>query len=164
MLLARPDGAADEAGLIELPGWVREHLGRWSNHPRAADLKVESAQAHLLVRVHAPLLAQAVDNLLENALNYSTPGTPVLVRVSAEGSLATLEIEDHGCGLERGELAQVFEPFFRSEQARLGGQPGVGLGLAIAQRIAATLGGTIAVTSEPGIGSRFVLRLPLVTG
>ena len=71
-----------------------------------------------------------------------------------------LGVEDHGCGLAADDRSHVFEPFFRGEQARLGGKAGVGLGLAVARRIAATFGGTLDVQSEPGKGSRFVLRLP----
>jgi len=162
LLLAQPDGMPREAERIELSGWLREHLGRWSAHPRAADLEAEPTSGPLLVRAHAPLLAQVVDNLLENAFKYSQPGTPVVVRAWHEGSFAVLEVEDRGCGLTRGDIVHVFEPFFRSEQALLDGQPGVGLGLAVAQRIAATFDGTIEAASEPGAGSRFILRLPLV--
>jgi signal transduction histidine kinase len=69
-------------------------------------------------------------------------------------------VEDSGGGIPGAELPHLFEPFFRSEQARRLGQPGVGLGLAVVHRIASALGGTVSAESEPGRGSRFVVRLP----
>jgi signal transduction histidine kinase len=105
-------------------------------------------------------LAQLLDNLLENAIKYSPWGTPVVVRVWRDARSVALAVEDRGCGLDAGDLGHIFEPFFRSERARRDGHAGVGLGLAVASRIAATFGGTIEVRSEPGEGSRFVLRLP----
>jgi signal transduction histidine kinase len=72
-------------------------------------------------------------------------------------------VRDHGCGLGPDELPQVFEPFFRTEGARRLGHPGVGLGLAVARRIATTAGGTLVAESTPGVGSFFVLSLPVAT-
>ena len=113
-----------------------------------------------VVQVHPSLLAQLLDNLLENACKYSEPGTPVVVRSWHEGGSVSLSVEDRGRGLAADELANVFEPFFRGETARREGHAGVGLGLAVARRIAATFGGTLDVRSEPGVGSLFILRLP----
>ncbi|MDR3622976.1 MAG: sensor histidine kinase [Paludisphaera borealis] len=67
-----------------------------------------------------------------------------------------LSVEDRGCGIPNGELPRIFEPFYRAESARRLGHAGVGLGLAVAHRIAETHGGAIAVESEPGRGSRFL--------
>jgi signal transduction histidine kinase len=70
-------------------------------------------------------------------------------------------VKDRGMGLSPEDRSHLFEPFYRSAEARRRGQPGVGLGLAVARRIAAVFGGTIAVDSEPGRGSTFTLRLPV---
>ncbi|MGP0066030.1 MAG: ATP-binding protein, partial [Isosphaeraceae bacterium] len=161
LLLARPEGGRPDLEPVDLARWVPDHLGRWATHPRAADLSARvDHRASLFVRIHTPLLAQLVDNLLENAWKYSKPGTPVVVRAWREGGSIALAVEDRGCGLSAEEAARVFEPFFRGESARRDGQPGVGLGLAVAHRIAATFGGTLEVRSEPGGGSLFILRLP----
>ena len=64
-------------------------------------------------------------------------------------------------GLSPEDRSHLFEPFYRSAEARRRGHPGVGLGLAVARRIAAAFGGTIEVQSEPGRGSTFTLRLPV---
>lgn len=101
-----------------------------------------------------------LDSLLENSCKYSEPGTPITVRGWCEPGAVALSVEDRGCGIPAEDLPRVFEPFYRAESARRLGRAGVGLGLAVARRIAATHGGTITAESEPGRGSRFVVRLP----
>jgi signal transduction histidine kinase len=101
-----------------------------------------------------------LDNLLENASKYSGPGTPIIVRAWGEPGAVALAVEDCGCGIPAEDLPRIFEPFYRAESARRLGLAGVGLGLAVARRIAATHGGTITGESEPGQGSRFVVRFP----
>ena len=156
LLLAQPEGIQPEPEVLDLRDWVADHLRRWANHPRAEDLRAEVADGvPLSVRVHPRLLAQLVDNLLENAFKYSAPGTPVLVRVWRENGQAALGVEDRGWGLTAEDLSRVFEPFFRGEQARRDGRAGVGLGLAVAQRIATTFGGTLDVRSQPRNGLPF---------
>ena len=163
LFMAQPDDNRPEPQSVDLTEWVPVHLRRWSAHPRAADLHFErNGPPSLGVRIHGPLLAQLLDNLMENAFKYSRPGTPVIVRVGREGGSAFLGVEDQGYGLAAEDVKHVFEPFFRTEQARRDGQSGVGLGLAVAARIAATLGGSLDVKSEPEVGSLFTLRLPEV--
>ena len=109
---------------------------------------------------HRPLLGQLLDNLMENACKYSEPGTPIIIRTWPEPGAVALAVEDRGCGIPPEDLSRVFEPFYRAESARQLGHAGVGLGLAVARRIALTHGGTITAESTPGRGSRFVVRLP----
>jgi signal transduction histidine kinase len=106
------------------------------------------------------LLAQLLDNLLDNACKYSEPGTPIRVRAWREPEDVVLAVEDRGPGLADDELPHVFEPFYRSPRARLRGAPGVGLGLAVVARIAATFGARVVAESTPGQGCRFVVRFP----
>jgi signal transduction histidine kinase len=163
LFLARAEA---EAGLpdlewVDLGAWADDHLHTWSGHERAADMRFEGHDGDLLwTRAHPPLLAQLVDNLLENACKYSEPGTPIIIRAWCEPASVALAVEDCGCGIPAEELARVFEPFYRAEAAHRLGRAGVGLGLAVARRIAVTHGGTITTESEPGRGSRFVVRMP----
>jgi signal transduction histidine kinase len=163
LFLARADA---EAGLpdlerLDLAAWAADHLRAWSGHERGADLCFEGSDGDPpWTRVHRPLLGQLLDNLLENACKYSGPGTPIVVRAWCEPGAVAMAVEDRGCGIPAEDLPRVFEPFYRAESARRLGRAGVGLGLAVARRIAATHGGTIAAESEPGRGSRFVVRLP----
>jgi signal transduction histidine kinase len=164
LLLAQPQEKQPPATVVDLTVWVPEVLERWASHPRGSDLKAEvAADASLLVRAQPALLTQLVDNLLENACKYSESATPIVVRAWRENGRVALGVRDHGCGLGPDELPQVFEPFFRTEGARRLGHPGVGLGLAVARRIATTAGGTLVAESTPGVGSFFVLSLPVAT-
>ncbi len=164
LFLARADAEAGMPDLepLELGTWLALHLEGWSAHERASDLHgPEGPQEPVFIQAHPALLGQLLDNLLENACKYSTCGTPVDVKLRVEPAEAILEVDDHGCGIPAEDLPHVFKPFYRSQQARLG-HAGVGLGLAVVQRIATALGGTVSVESEEGRGSRFVLRLPSV--
>lgn len=162
LLLARGGGSegAPPPERIDLAGWLPEQVARWSGHARAADLTVEPPEGHLAVEAHRALLAQLLDNLIENALKYGDAGTPVRVCAKAEGPVALISVEDAGWGLPAEDLPRLFDPFFRSEQARRSGRPGAGLGLAVVRRIAEALGGRVDVRSEPGRGTCFTLRLP----
>ena len=73
--------------------------------------------------------------------------------------MVALAVEDHGFGLSAEDLPHVFEPFYRSSASRRRGVTGVGLGLAVVERIAWVFGGSITAESEPGQWTRFVLRL-----
>ena len=160
LLLAQPEAVQPEPAVIDLRDWVPDHLERWASHARAADLRAEIVgDGSLCVRVQPALLGQLVDNLLENACKYSEPGTPIVVRAWREDSTVALGVQDRGCGLEAEDLPRVFEPFFRTESARRDGQPGVGLGLAVAQRIAASSGGSLVVRSRAR--GRVLLRVSL---
>jgi signal transduction histidine kinase len=110
--------------------------------------------------IHPDPVQDFMDALLDNAMKYCEPGTPVTVRVGHDPEGAWVEVADRGCGVTAAELPQVFRPFFRSEAARKRGVPGAGLGLAVAVRIATAMGGSIGVASEPGHGSQFRVRLP----
>jgi heavy metal sensor kinase len=164
LFMARAENEATRPDLqpIELASWVRDHLRGWSGHDRADDLHVDFDDvAPATVRVQPPLLGQLLDNLLDNACKYSAPGTSIHVRLGRDGDCITMSVQDHGDGLSADDLPHIFEPFYRSAEARRRGQSGVGLGLAIVRRVADVFGGTVAVSSEPGRGTCFVLRLPV---
>jgi heavy metal sensor kinase len=164
LFLARAESEAGRPDLrpMELAPFVCAHLRDWSGHGRAGDLRVDlESGANVWVRAHPPLLGQLLDNLLDNATKYSAPGTPIEVRLWRAGDRAAMAVRDRGMGLSPEDRAHLFEPFYRSAEARRRGHPGVGLGLAVVHRIAAVFGGTIEVQSEPGRGSTFTLRLPV---
>lgn len=131
----------------------------WSTHPRADDLQLELNGNPCWCRLHRPLAAQLIGNLIGNACKHSLPGTPIVVRVTDDPDSVRIEVEDHGEGIAPSELPHVFEPFYRAQVARNRGLPGVGLGLAVAKRIAAALGGELRVESHFGRGSRFKVIL-----
>jgi signal transduction histidine kinase len=163
LFLARADAEAALPDLerVDLAVWSADHLRAWAGHTRGADLCFDGCDGDpLWTQAHRPLLGQLLDNLLENACKYSGPGTPIVVRAWSESGAVVLAVEDRGCGIAAVDLPHIFEPFYRAELARRLGHAGVGLGLAIAQRIARAHAGTIIAESEPGRGSRFVVRMP----
>ena len=167
LFLARADA---ESGLpdrreIDLARWAAEHIAAKSDADRARDTSiVVQGEGPWLVRAHSPLLAQLVDNLLDNACKHTEPGTAVRVVVTRQAESIVLAVEDAGPGIDPDDIPHVFEPFYRSAHARRQGRPGVGLGLAIAQRIAVSLGATLTVQSTPGRGCSFHLTLPAADG
>jgi two-component system, OmpR family, sensor kinase len=103
-------------------------------------------------------IRQAISILLDNAIKYTPQGGAVTVEVREQDSRAEVVVSDTGVGISEDELPLIFERFYRVDEARTRG--GAGLGLAIARQIIEAHGGTIAVQSELGKGSTFILQIP----
>ena len=106
-------------------------------------------------------LKQVIVNLLDNAIKYTPEGGDVRISVRTAPETAILEVTDSGIGIPKNALPHIFERFYRVDKARSRDQGGAGLGLAIAKAICTGHRGHIEVSSEPGIGSRFRVELPL---
>ena len=145
---------------VDLAPLTARVLKRWEGHPRADDLHYKGPEMGVWTRAHPSLLAQAVENLIDNALKYSEPGSIVTIDVLDGPGQARLVVEDRGCGLAQEEAAAIFDPFYRAPRARLMGRAGVGLGLSVVRRIIDASGGSIQVEGRPGQGARFTIRLP----
>jgi signal transduction histidine kinase len=100
-----------------------------------------------------------VANLLANAIKYSPDEEPVDVVISVESDDVTVAVTDRGPGIANEAQERIFERFERLEETRT--QTGTGLGLYITRRLARAMGGDVAVSSVPGAGSTFLLRLPV---
>ena len=105
------------------------------------------------------LLTIAVGHLLSNALSFGCPKNPVVVTI-AERPHPTIQVRDHGPGLDAAELARLGTPFFRGEDARISQAPGLGLGLTISRRIVEAQGGSLLLDSQPGAGVTARVVLP----
>ena len=105
-------------------------------------------------------LVSALQNLLENAIKYSDPGTSVEVSVRIADGDVLIDVRDHGVGIPAKEIDRIFERFYRVDRARSRETGGTGLGLSIARHIAHNHGGDILVHSIEGAGSTFTLKLP----
>lgn len=161
LALARhPDPNTVAVSEVDLNQACRERIDAWSDHLRAKDLRLLGDESRAKVKSNPILIAQIIDNLLDNACKYSEPGSPIVIRTSTNSSESTISIADQGLGIAAHERAQIFEPFFRSAQARWHGSAGVGLGLTIATRLAAIAGCRIELSSEVGSGSEFRLVFP----
>ena len=166
LFLARADNETPAPMLeqIDLVPWLSAHLRSWQETGRGCDLRLDfETELPMRVRVQPALLGELVNNLLDNAARYSEPGTPIRVSLTRDEASALLTVEDHGIGIAEDDIAHLFEPFYRSAAARRRGAPGLGLGLAVAERLARSFEATIKVSSQVGEGSRFALRLPLAS-
>jgi PAS domain S-box-containing protein len=105
------------------------------------------------------LLAHILNNLLSNALKYSPNQTPVYLRLYPENDALCLEVEDQGIGITLEDQKNLFELFHRGKN--VGNIPGNGLGMAIVQKSVEIYGGSLTVSSEPGVGTIFKVNLPL---
>ena len=116
------------------------------------------------VRADARALGQVLDNLISNALKYGGAAKWIGLQVSASSSgdrpQVHFAVEDHGLGIERPDLAHIFDPFYRGRVAQDAQIQGAGLGLSLARDTARAMGGSLTVTSAAGKGSGFTLTLP----
>jgi signal transduction histidine kinase len=146
---------------LELASVARECAA--ATQPLAAERKIALEvveYASPVVSADRSRLTQVLDNLISNALKFTPPGGRIEVRIDSQDSTARVEVTDTGIGIAKGDLPQMFSPFFRAASAGSAGIPGTGLGLAISKRIVETHGGAISVRSEEGRGSTFRVELP----
>jgi PAS domain S-box-containing protein len=107
-------------------------------------------------------LAQALGNLLHNAMKFSRPGGHAWVRLGVVQGRAELCVEDDGMGIEAGMMPVIFEPFAQAAQSAERTQGGLGLGLALVKGLVALHGGSVSAHSAgQGEGARFTIRLPI---
>ena len=159
---AESDARLPDAEPLDLRDWVNEHIAARSASGGAREIVHDVTEAGPLpVWAHRPLLAQMLDNLLDNATKYGKPGTPIVVETYQEGNDAVLTVQDSGPGISAEDAPHVFKPFYRSAHARKLGTPGVGLGLAVVHRIATAFGGSVQLASTPAKGCRVEVRLPV---
>ncbi|NOT07170.1 MAG: HAMP domain-containing histidine kinase [Gemmatimonadales bacterium] len=113
------------------------------------------------VSVNRSAIGIAIRNLIDNALGYSPPTEMVTVRIWSDGSRAHLAVIDRGPGVPQAEHAQIFEPFFRGTTAAAVRRSGLGLGLALAQRVATIHRGRLWLEPRREGGAVFHLELPI---
>jgi signal transduction histidine kinase len=118
----------------------------------------------LMVMGDRDQVRQVLVILLDNAVRYTPAGGRIHVQARADGKEAVLTVHDTGIGIPEEALPQVFERFYRADDARNRQSGGVGLGLAIARELVTRHSGRISVTSTEGAGSTFTVRLPRDTG
>lgn len=132
---------------------AREFAGPYEAQDVRLDIETEPVEAFVdPMRVH-----QILANLLSNALKFTPPGGTVAVALLLDQGEAVMRVADTGPGIPADELPHVFDRFFRGRVARARGS---GIGLTVARELARAHGGEVDVTSEPGRGATFIVRLP----
>lgn len=106
-------------------------------------------------------LVMAVHNLVENAINYSSEGTNVVISSKLDGEIIEILVKDQGLGIAKENLDRIFERFYRVDPARSRATGGTGLGLSIVKHVITNHGGEVKVWSSVGVGSTFAIRLPI---
>ena len=160
-----------DAQRLEQPGPVMDRLtldlrqvieavhGRQLENGRA--LAVSEPDAPILTSIDRMRIEQVLDNLIENALKYSTAVELPQIRIWAEDDEARFAVIDHGVGIPPAERVRIFDRFYRASNAQSITDTGMGLGLYICRRIVEAHGGRIWVEPTAGGGSTFTVALPL---
>jgi heavy metal sensor kinase len=162
LFLARAD--ADAVSVTQVPvdlaALAAEALpGLQALASRAGVTVVVDAPAPVVVGGSEPLLFRVLFNLAENGIKYAGAGQRVAIAVRREDGHAGLEVRDTGPGISAADRERIFDRFYRGDPARERG--GTGLGLPLARSIVRLHGGDVSVSSEPGQGTVFRVRLPL---
>jgi len=123
----------------------------------------ELPEEPLVVETDEPKVRQLLLQLLANAVKFTDRGE-IGLSARKEGDQVVIAVRDTGIGIAPQDLERIFEPFWQVEQVITRRAPGTGLGLTLARRLARLLGGDVSVTSEPGRGSTFTVRLPATGG
>ncbi len=132
---------------------------RLTAQTKAIDFVWETSAAPLLVYADPLQLERIIFNLLSNAIKYSFKGSTVTVHARRTQEAVLIEVADQGYGISPEDLTQIFDRFYRVGEHK-GKAVGTGLGLAIVKVLAEAHGGTVTVSSTPGVGSIFTVALP----
>jgi signal transduction histidine kinase len=143
---------------------VGEVVEKWREpmEKKGLSLRARMSGGSLWVEGDRSRLTWAIDNLMNNALNYTMPGGKVEVRVFEEEGEARVEVADTGVGIAEVDQPYLFDRFFRAKNELTFGVRGVGLGLFITRSLIELHGGRVWAESELGVGSTFSIALPLI--
>ncbi len=163
--LSRIEHDSERGRIVLSPGAVHDVLARavQSFTRRAGDRGISlvlDCPDTLPAPMDAVLLEQAVGNLLDNAIKYSSEKTQITVTAVKAQAMIEIRVADQGLGIEAPHLSRIFERFYRVDAARQRALGGTGLGLAIVKHVALAHHGSVAVESSPGRGSTFTIRIP----
>ena len=144
-----------------LSPWLTTVLAHWGQAARTRDIQWNVSISPTLptLEIDSDRLAQALGNLVSNAVKYTPPGGTIAVEASLDEDEVQITVRDTGPGIPAEEQSRIFEPFFRSRESERFAS-GIGLGLAIARDLVAAHGGRLNVVSQTGGGSTFTIYLP----
>ena len=144
---------------ILLNDLIQEVVGMAQQYSKRK-INLELAEDLVAIRADSHRLKQVLLNLIDNAVKYSEPDTPVSIKLAAGKHHAVIQVCDRGVGIPLQQQGRIFERFFRVDEARnrIGG---TGLGLSIVKTLVEGMGGSVALRSELNQGSTFTLTFPL---
>jgi signal transduction histidine kinase len=149
----------EDVDLNEVLAGSVEAVAPWAEG-RGTKLTLES-EAVCRITGDQDRLSQLFDNLISNALKYTSEGGRVEVTLRKEAGAALVEVRDTGIGISVADQSRIYDRFFRASTATEQSIPGAGLGLTIAKAIAEAHGGHIEIESEEGVGSTVRVDFPL---
>ncbi|MUT65836.1 two-component system histidine kinase PnpS [Paenibacillus sp. NEAU-GSW1] len=149
---------------IEMDTFVQKTITMLETEAAKKSIKLEvNAEAGLYVEADEDRLRQIMMNLLANGINYTPEGGKVQLTVEGiDEDHIRIKISDTGIGIPKKDLPRIFERFYRVDKARSRSSGGTGLGLSIVKHLVELHKGTIAVTSTVGVGSTFIIELPVL--
>jgi len=155
---AMPLESSDLADVVRRASAINRPLIERSGHT----FEIILPSSAVRVQGNTDRLVQIVSNLLANAARYTPERGHIRLSIAQDNGTAILKVTDNGAGISKDMLPHVFRPFTRQESARQQYAGGMGIGLAIVQRLVKMHGGTVeAFSAGEGQGSEFVVRLPL---
>lgn len=127
------------------------------------NIVVNTPQEEVVVNADVSMIEKIANNLINNALKYTSAGDVITICWHADGSDLFFEVSDSGMGISKEDMPHIFQRFYRGVNLSSQAPSGTGIGLSFSMRLAKLHGGDIRVESEQGTGSRFIVKLPVVT-
>jgi signal transduction histidine kinase len=138
-------------------------LMRYTLNMQGFKLESDFMQTDLMINADEDAITQAVENLISNAIRFSSSKKVIRVQTYLINSFACVSVKDKGIGIAQSEFKKIFDPFYRSDSAKAKKIEGTGLGLPIVKHILEEHGGKISVESTPNLGSVFTLCFPVLS-
>jgi len=151
---------------IPVEEWIRELVKVFKINQGEACSSIEletelQFPTHLLDEIH---MATVVNNLLSNAVKYGNKPCRIWIKIKDDPEELLMEVRDNGPGIRKEELRHLFEKFYRGEESKQRVIRGLGLGLYYVKQIVEAHHGTVSVSSTPGKGSTFIIKIPVKNG
>jgi signal transduction histidine kinase len=147
---------------VQINEWLDSLTPVWAESARQKQVAWEVAVPEDIpvIQTDPNRLAQALSNLINNAIKFTPAGGKIALKVLLEEAMLQFSVSDTGIGIPAEEQSSLFVPFYRNGRS-VQGAAGLGLGLSIVKSITESLGGQISVSSVPDQGSTFTLSLPI---
>ena len=140
---------------------ISESIKLCTERPNTSERKIRiDCDPAITIRCNPVLIEQALVNLLENAIKYSDPSTPITISGERGEEECSIRVIDEGFGITKREIHRIFERFYRVDKGRSRDKGGTGLGLSIVRHVALQHSGRVEVSSVEGKGSTFSLHIP----